>query len=158
MSRFLAAALMAWIAGCTEKAPEEGSALRVVEAYVEAWNERDSTALDTLLAANGIHEDPAQGFRAEGPAEVVALWRGLDESMPDFHWRITRSFTDGSDVGVEWSWVATYSGPTPEGPVADLPIEARGAALARVEDGRIVRFVDYYDGASFFSTGSEPGN
>lgn len=76
--------------------------------------------------------------------------------MPDLDWRIDTSFTDGTDVAAKWTWTATYTGATTDGAVVDLPIRASGAALARVEDGRIVRFVDYYDNASFFSPASSP--
>src|SRR5206468_10870547 len=43
----------------------------VIDAYVRAWNQRDTIALDTLLAADGVHEDVAQNFRGVGPKAVI---------------------------------------------------------------------------------------
>lgn len=122
----------------------------VLQAYVDAWNRHDSLALDTLLASTGIHEDFAQGFRGEGPAAVRGFMRDLIAVEPDFKWQVTSSFTDGRSVAAEWTWTATYTGPGPTGPVTNQRISGRGASVARVEDGQVAYFADYYDVASFF--------
>lgn len=36
------------------RAVSTSSARRVVEAYIDAWNRHDSTAIDTLIAAKGL--------------------------------------------------------------------------------------------------------
>ncbi len=122
----------------------------VLEAYVDAWNHHDSLALDTLLAPAGIHEDLAWGFRGEGPAAVRAFMRDVIAVGPDYHWEITSTLTDGQRVAAEWTWTATYTGSSPGGPVTNQPISGRGAAVAQIADGKIVRLSDYYDVASFF--------
>jgi hypothetical protein len=50
----------------------------------------------------------------------------------------------------EWTWTATYTGPSPTGPVTNRRVSGRGAAVARTEDGKIAHFTDYYDVASFY--------
>ena len=122
----------------------------VLQAYVDAWNRHDSLALDTLLAPAGIHEDLAWGFRGEGPAAVRAFMRDVIAVSPDYHWTVSSSFTDGQSVAAEWTWTATYTGPSPGGPVTNQRITGRGAAVARIANGKIVRLSDYYDVASFF--------
>ena len=122
----------------------------VLQAYVDAWNRHDSLALDTLLAPAGIHEDLAWGFRGEGPAAVRAFMRDVIAVSPDYHWQVTSSITNGQSIAAEWTWTATYTGPSPRGPVTNLPITGRGAAVARIANGRIARLSDYYDVASFF--------
>jgi steroid delta-isomerase-like uncharacterized protein len=122
----------------------------VLQAYVDAWNRHDSLALDTLLAPTGIHEDFAWGFRGEGPAAVRGFMRDVIAVSPDFHWEVTSAFSDGHNVVGEWTWTATFTGPSPTGPVTNQPVAGRGAAVAQIANGKIVRLSDYYDAASFF--------
>jgi len=122
----------------------------MLQTYVDAWNRHDSLALDTLLAPTGVHEDLAWGFRGEGPAAVRAFMRDVIAVSPDYKWEITRSFADGQHVAAEWTWTATYTGPSPIGPVTNRHVSGRGAAIVRIEDGKIAHFTDYYDVASFF--------
>jgi len=122
----------------------------VLQAYVDAWNRHDSLAFDTLLAPAGIHEDLAWGFRGKGPGAVRGFMRDVIAVSPDFHWDVTSSFSDGQSVVAEWTWTATFTGPSPSGPVTNQPVAGRGAAVAQIANGKIVRLSDYYDAASFF--------
>jgi hypothetical protein len=69
---------------------------------------------------------------------------------PDYHWEVTSSFTDGQRVTAEWTWTASFTGPSPGGPVTNQRIVGRGAAVAEIANGKVVRLSDYYDAASFF--------
>lgn len=137
--------------GCAarEEPPPSTDGRRVLEAYVAAWNRHDSTAFDTLMAPDGIHEDIAQGFRG-GPAETKEFMRALIALEPDFKWTLTEVYETGSHVAAEWTWTATYTGDSPIGPVTNFRGSARGATIAEIENGRIKRLTDYYDNASFF--------
>ena len=129
--------------------PESGKA--VVQAYVDAWNRHDSTALDTLMAPGAVHEDLAQNFRGKGSAEVVAFMRKTHAAEPDYKWKVTNSVEEGRNVALEWTWTATYSGPDLAGkPVANRRINGRGASVAELENRKIKRFTDYFDMGSFF--------
>lgn len=141
--------LFAACAAQEEVPPTSSDGRRLVEAYVAAWNKHDSTALDTLLAADGVHEDIAQDFRG-GAAQTKDFMRGLIAVEPDFKWTLTDVFDAGSHVAAEWTWTATYTGDSPAGPVVAYPTSGRGSSIAEIENGRIKRFTDYYDVASFF--------
>ena len=122
----------------------------MLEAYVWAWNRHDFGALDTLLTADAIHEDIAQGFRGQGPGQIKDFMRVMIESQPDLNWRVTTVVDAGPVVAAEWTWTSTYTGDSPIGPVVRKRISGRGASIAVIENGRIKRFPDYYDMASFF--------
>lgn len=129
--------------------PEGGKA--IVEAYLRAWNRHDSVALDSLLAPDGIHEDIAQDFRGNGSAETVKFMRQHVASQPDFKWLVTNSIDDGRQVALEWTWTSTYTGPDMTGKqVTNRRLSGRGASFAEVEKGKVKRFTDYFDMASFF--------
>lgn len=141
--------LLAACAAREEAPPAATGGRQVLEAYVAAWNRHDSTAFDTLLAADGIHEDIAQDFRG-GAAATKEFMRALIALEPDFKWTLTDVYENGSHVAAEWTWTATYTGDSPIGPVTNFRGSARGATVAEIENGRIKRLTDYYDNASFF--------
>jgi steroid delta-isomerase-like uncharacterized protein len=134
-----------------KKPPVSEDSKAIVQAYVDAWNRHDSTALDTLLAPNAIHEDIAQNFRGQGSAQIVAFMRKTIAAEPDFKWQVTNSIEEGREVALEWTWTSTYSGPDLTGKqVTNRHISGRGASFAELENRKIKRFTDYFDIASFF--------
>ncbi len=134
----------------SKKQPVEGDKA-VVTAYVQAWNQRDSVAIDTLLARDAIHEDIAQNFKGKGSKAVIAFMRNELTKEPDFKWTVTNVLEDGRNVAVEWTWVGSYTGPDLTGKqVTNRRISGKGSSIAEVDDGKIKRVTDYYDIASFF--------
>jgi steroid delta-isomerase-like uncharacterized protein len=150
LTRILIAAI--GLAACSPQPQSAGDPdpKAVLQAYIDAWNRHDSLALDTLLAPTGIHEDFAWGFRGEGPAAVRGFMRDVIAVSPDYRWEVNSSFAEGERVTAEWTWTATYTGPSPSGPVTNQPVTGRGAAVARIANGKIIHLSDYYDVASFF--------
>jgi steroid delta-isomerase-like uncharacterized protein len=126
------------------------SAKSVLEAYVSAWNRHDFAAFDKVLAADAIHDDIGYGFHGQGSAQIKDFMREVLKAEPDYDWRLTNIIVSGSDLAAEWTWTATYTGDSPNGPVVRQRISGRGVAVVRIENGRIKRFTDYYDVASFF--------
>ncbi len=147
-----AACLCAVVLACSWQArtqtPQSGRP--VLEAYVSAWNRHDFAALDKLLVADAIHEDVAQGFRGQGPAQIKDFMRAEIEGEPDLNWHLTTVVDAGPVVAAEWTWTGTFTGDSPSGPVVRKRISARGVSIAVIENGRIKRFTDYYDFASAF--------
>ena len=145
---FLTATLLA--CAVEKKPPVISSGKAVVDAYVRAWNQHDSVAFDSILAPDAIHEDIAQNFRGKGSAEIVKFMRDAVAAEPDFKWQVKNSAEDGRYVALEWTWTATYTGPDPTGKqVKGKHLSGRGASFAEVENGKIKRFTDYFDMASF---------
>ncbi len=150
---FLAVSLfMVVAAACAvQQKPPAASGKAVVEAYVRAWNQHDSAALDTIMAPDAIHEDIAQNYRGKGAKEIKTFMRGVIGAEPDFKWSVTNGIEDGKFVALEWTWTSTYTGPDPGGKqVTNKHLSGRGSSFAEVENGKIKRFTDYYDQASFF--------
>jgi steroid delta-isomerase-like uncharacterized protein len=134
-----------------KKPPATAGGRAILEAYVQAWNQHDSAAIDTLLAPDAIHEDLAQNFHGKGSSEIVKFMRGTIAVEPDYKWQLTNSIEEGRYVAAEWTWTATYTGPDPTGKqVKNKKLSGRGASFAEVENGKIKRFTDYFDMPSFF--------
>jgi len=135
--------------------PPMASGKAVLEAYVSAWNRHDSAALDKLLTPDAIHEDIAWPSRDEGPDQIKKFMQEMIGLEPDFDWHLTNIIDSGSTVAAEWTWTATFTGDCPTvGHVVGMHSSGRGASVAAIENGRIKRFTDYYDFASFCRAGS----
>jgi len=140
--------------GWQEKTQTTNSGKAVLGAYVSAWNRHDFAALDKLVTPDAVHEDIAWPSRDEGPAQIKEFMRQMIEAEPDFDWHLTTIVDGGSVVAAEWTWTATFTGDSPIGHVVRFHGSGRGASVAVIENGRIKRFTDYYDFASFCRTGS----
>lgn len=140
------------LAACTAKQqePPPTSHKAVINAYIGAWNRHDSLAVDTLLTKDGIHEDVAFALKARNPEGVNAFMRDIIKEEPDYVWKVTNVVEGDNAVAIEWTWASTFTGDSPNGPVTALKISGRGASVAELEGGKIKRFTDYYDEASFF--------
>lgn len=146
---------LALVIGCAAKEQKtpaaDASAKPVVEAYVDAWNRRDSVAFDSLMAPDGTHEDIALAFIGKGPAGAKQFMNAVLSMEPDFTWKITNVIEQGPMVAAQWTWTATYTGSDPQGrPVRNLHVSGRGTAVVEIENGKIKKLTDYYDVASFF--------
>jgi len=143
-------AVVAAACAVQQKAPA-ASGKAVVEGYVRAWNKHDFAALDTILAPDAIHEDLAQNFHGKGKSAIADFMRQNIATEPDLNWQVTNSIEDGRFVALEWTWTGTYTGPDATGKIVTKKrISGKGASFVEVENGKIKRFADYYDDASFF--------
>jgi len=136
--------------GWQGKTQTTNSGKAVLEAYVSAWNRHDFAALDKLVTPDAVHEDIAWPSRDEGAAQIKKFMREMIEIEPDFDWRLTTIVDGGSVLAAEWTWTATFTGDSPVGHVVNRRVSGRGVSVAVIENGRIKRFSDYYDFASFF--------
>lgn len=122
-----------------------------VRSYYDALNARDYAR-----AAGPIAEDcewvsipTANVFR--GPAAIVAGLREFTTAFPDWHVQVERVIPSGRYVVVEWLTEGTFQHPFRGHAPNGKRFARRGCAVAEVESGRIVRYRDYYDRASFYA-------
>ena len=120
------------------------------EALVQAWDSHDFAAVDTLMDPLAIHEDLALGFRGEGLDQIKAFMHQTFELIPDFDWRPSNILVDGSQAAAEWTLAGSYSGDTPQGPVKNRRFSVRGVSVVGTDQGKIIRFTDYYNLAEFY--------
>ena len=155
--------VVATLVACTKSAPAPAASdsagakpsseanVAALKAYVDAWNNRDSVGVNSLLAPGGIHEDISWGFRGVGPAQINGFMRDVLKVQPDYKWNAGPTFAEGSHVAMEWTWTATYTGPSPTGAtLKNVPVSGRGVSIVEFENGKIKHLTDYYDAASFF--------
>jgi steroid delta-isomerase-like uncharacterized protein len=117
---------------------------------VQAWNQHDYAALDTLIAADAVEEDLARGLHGTGPDGFRGLMRQTLGTIPDFAWTPTHVMVDSFKVAAEWTLTGSYTGDTPQGPVSGQRFTIRGVSVVITNGRRITRVSDYYNLADFY--------
>jgi steroid delta-isomerase-like uncharacterized protein len=122
-----------------------------VRSFYDALNARDYARAAGPIAESCEWISIPAGTRVRGPAAVVAGLKEFTTSFPDWHVEVENVIAKETFVTIEWRTSGTFEqafrGREPNG----RKFARRGCAVAEVERGRIVRYRDYYDRASFFS-------
>jgi len=126
---------------CPATSEEENAAL--VRRYLEeAYNGRNPTVADELLAEHFVRHSVASPHRdqAHGNADDAARVEAWLSAFPDLHIAIEKLIT-AEDTVVAWLiWSGTHEGPLPhwEAPVTGQAMERESVAIYRVACGQIV--------------------
>ena len=109
----------------------------IAEAYIDAWNERDRTRRDSLIASGwtegAVYIDPL--MRGTGRSEIAGLIGAVQERFPDFRFSLLGR-PDGYGANVRFSWALG-----PEN--AEPPI--KGTDFVTLENGQLHRVIGFLD-------------
>jgi ketosteroid isomerase-like protein len=108
--------------------------LQLMQAFGDAWNRHDVSALMDAMTQDCIFEassgPDACGRRYEGANAVRQAYADIFQAFPDAAWQKMRNFVSGSHGYSEWTFVGTR----PDGE----RVEVNGCDLFTFRDGRIV--------------------
>ena len=103
-------------------------------ALFDAFNRHDIDAVMGFFAEDCVFDavggTEAYGTRYEGTAAIARAFEGVWQAMSDAHWAHRDHLVQGDRAVSEW----TFTGTAADG----SRIEAEGADLFRLRDGRIV--------------------
>jgi len=125
-----------------------GANRKLLDRYVELYNEGDLDAVMDLYAEDAVQTMPEGTF--EGRSTIrERLARDLD-ACPDATYTVGSFVEQGDGFADEWTFVGTHTGPFPLPDGSQLPptgkqVEIRGMELVQVRDGKIVMDNLYYD-------------
>jgi len=122
----------------------------VAEELYDAYNRHDPAAVAQLYAADGTHEDIAQGRPKTGPHDIAAGLAKFFGWFPDARWQPQVAIC-GSDGREAVTYILTATLRAQMGPVAPRGqrISLRGVHVLDLRNGLIKRSEDYWDAASF---------
>lgn len=126
---------------------------QVVHEFYEAFNAGDLERSAAQFAEECEYEFVAFGSAATQRAreEVLAGLKGWHASFPDGRVDPTNVIAAGNTVVVEWDSRGTWAGASIRGKQPNgRRFERRGCAVAKVEQGKIVRCRDYFDRANMW--------
>ena len=121
----------------------------VAIAFVDAYNRADWDRFEALLGPQSVYEEVGTGRRAEGDLEIIDLFKGWRQGMPDAKGTVTNALDCGNTAVLEVTWTGTLTGPwaTPDGELEPTGKHhsSRGCILATIEGDRIKEFRQYQD-------------
>lgn len=121
------------------------SAITVMEAYFDAFNNHDPEAVAVLFAGGGKYVDSAVSSGVKGKALKDYL-RGHYAAFPDARYRLIRNVADRAGLAAcEWQFKGTNTGPFGDLPPSNRAVVVPGASILQVKAGKIVWLHGYYD-------------
>ena len=122
----------------------------VVRAYFDALNERDYEHVAALFSEDCEFVSVPSGVKFTGTDSMLRGLREFSEAFPDWAVEVVNMVASGPYVATEWKTTGTqqgmFRGESPTG----IRFRRDGCSVAEVEDGRIVRYRDYYDRVTLF--------
>jgi len=121
--------------------------LQILQSALDGLREgRISKALEQF-ADNFTFNDHALTLEFTDKVRLTEFFEKSRELFPDSALQIVSLFADGDHAVAQWKLSATQT--VPCGSLSyRFPISLFGSTIARVENGRIVRWSDYYDQSS----------
>jgi len=121
--------------------------LHILQSALDGLREgRISKALEQF-ADNFTFNDHALTLEFTDKARLTEFFEKSRELFPDSALQVVSLFADGDHAIAQWKLSATQT--VPCGSLSyRFPISLFGSTIVRVENGRIVRWSDYYDQSS----------
>ena len=119
---------------------------RMLNAFMDAFNNGNLSALDTICAPDMVDHStasaPNQAFNLESFKGRV---KGHRVGMPDLRFSISNIILEGDLISFQWEMVGTNTGPYMGRPPSGNPIRIIGMNMERLENGQIVEHWSYPD-------------
>jgi steroid delta-isomerase-like uncharacterized protein len=128
---------------------QQQSPVQVVEAYLQAWNDRSGQAVVQTLADGGTYVDPTLPGPVAGD-DLKGYVDALVEAFPDINFENEGIMAAGDRVVLQWRMTGTNTGPlpgmpAPTGGTSNLP----GIDVITVGPAGIISVVGYFDQLTF---------
>jgi len=124
-------------------------------APILAYNAKDWDEVARTITSDAIYDEVANRRTARGASDVVTMWKGWGEAMPDSNGTIESALVSGNSVILELTWRGTHKGPlrTPGGDLAATgnTFEIRACMIVDVSDGRVRVMRHYFDMATMLT-------
>jgi predicted ester cyclase len=123
----------------------------IVVAFTQAFNNRNITALDKLVAANEVEHN---SLAHQGLSGVKQYFRDLISAFPDLHITIDHILSEGDNVAVITNTTGTLAQQvmsTAGIPISGKNISFKTADLYRIADNKIVEHWDIIESVKMLS-------
>ena len=127
----------------------EADPATTVRRYIDALNRGNPDDIASYVSEAFINEHTSTlGETITGRGAYRARLEGFLGQFRELHYEIEQTIAEGPQVAVAYRMSARYRD-TGGGSTLECPIQIRGMFRFRVEHGRIVHRVDYWDSAEF---------
>lgn len=124
---------------------EENKAV-VRRIFDEAWNRRDFSGLDDLVAPSYVERGAPPGVTLPpGPDGVRALLGMFHAAFPDLHITVDDMFGEGDRVAARTTARGTHTGPLGPLPPTGKKVAVPAILILRIVDGKLADRWEVYD-------------
>jgi steroid delta-isomerase-like uncharacterized protein len=113
--------------------------------FEEVWNNKNTAAIDELIAANYVHHDPQSPEFSDGVEGYKQLVAHYLNAFPDARFTIDQETQEGDTAVTRWRVQGTHKGDLPTLPATNKSFSVAGATIARSKDGKIVEGWNIWD-------------
>jgi steroid delta-isomerase-like uncharacterized protein len=126
-----------------------GGPAATVRAYIDALNRGDADAIAACVAEEFVNEHTAAlSETTRGRAAYRVRLTAFLREFRELRYDVEELIAEGARVAVAYRMSARWVAPGTDASGA-RPFSIRGMFRARVEDGRIIHRVDYWDSREF---------
>ena len=117
----------------------------LIRQLIAAMNDGDDAVFDRLLAADFVHQNPADPAMPPGPAgmrQITERWR---RAFPDAHDQVEAQIAEGDTVVTRWSFRGTHQGELFGIAPTGKAVTMSGIFIDRIAAGQVVEHWDEAD-------------
>jgi steroid delta-isomerase-like uncharacterized protein len=113
--------------------------------FEEVWNNKNTAAIDELIAANYVHHDPQSPKSSDGNEGYKQLVAHYLNAFPDARFTIDQEIQEDDTAVTRWRVQGTHKGDLPTLPATNKSFSVAGVTIARAKDGKIVEGWNIWD-------------
>ena len=98
----------------------EQDVIRAARGIVDAFNASDWERCKAAMTSDSVYDEVSTSRTLRGVGEVIPVWQGWKEAMPDIKGTVTNACATGNTVVLEVTWKGTHTGPL-QGPSGTVP-------------------------------------
>jgi predicted ester cyclase len=130
-----------------DRTPTERRNLELYQRLIAAENSGDFDALGGLFSPefrSVVNGRPVEG---QGPSIEVETLRATRQAFRDYVATVDHVLADGDHLAAGWRVTGIHGGRHPQIPLppTDRPVDFSGCTMLEIEEGRIVRALNYID-------------
>lgn len=118
---------------------------------IQDWilgQQSNPTVLANLYTIDGIFEDVPNGFRIQGPTNILCFAQGVQKIFSNIQIEVLDIFATGKFAVVEYYFSATNNGFIPVPETLGKSFRVRTLTFFELKGNKIERTSDYYDSAA----------
>lgn len=124
---------------------------RLVNDYLDVWNDGDYAKMSDVLAESiAVYDPGAPEGEVHGHGGLEALLRELRTAFPDFRVAIDDMLAGDETIMAEWTFTGTHEGEFNGVPPTGRKVELTGMDTMRISDGKVHEHRIYYDRQELF--------
>lgn len=122
--------------------------VEIAKKWIDAMNKHDVDQMSALSWEDAVGDEVADPPPAAGRDAIAKSYRELFHGFPDCQAEILNVFSGPDQVLAEVRWYGTNKADFKGTPATGKVVDIRIAYIFKIDEGKIRRITEYYDGAA----------